>query len=96
MNSENITKPVIILGIKDKDMVRTPGSTLYRMRCLVSVFSPTEKDDLAVKKKQHFLFVLFLNPVGFSKDLVIAQNHLRTEHFKSVYSYEVNLWEIVI
>ena len=96
MNSDNITKPVVVLGVKDKNLARAPGSTLYRMRCLVFVFSSTEKNDLVVKKKQHFLYVLFLNPAGFSKDLLLAQNYLGTHHFKSVYSYEANLWEVAI
>ena len=97
MNVENKENEYIkILNISHKDITRPLGSTLYWCRCLVPVLCPTEKDDLNIKKKVHFLYVLILKPSGYSQDLLTTENYLSNFHFKKVFAYQTNLWETLI
>ena len=96
MNLENKEEDVKILNISHKDIIRPLGSALYRCRCLVSVLCPTEKDELNVKKKVHFLYVLILKPSGYSQDLLTTEKYLSNFHFKKVLAYQINLWETLV
>ena len=96
MNPETKEEYVKILSISDKDIIRPLGSALYRCRCLVSVLCPTEKDELNVKKKIHFLYVLILRPSGYSQDLLTTEKHLSDFHFKKIFAYQINLWETLV
>ena len=94
-DTQNI-EAIQILDIGHKGIKRQANSTLYRLKCIVCQFSPSEKNELTNKKKQHILYALVPKSTGFSNDLIRTEQHLNLVHFKEMYCHRLHFWETVI